>query len=75
MVRWERFKVSESRPLAREWEIGAGAWRKKGGLHSEERQVPGRSKKSGRKHERVSGRKNSPERSEESRFHCKSGQT
>ena len=36
--RWERFKVSESRTLAKE-EIGPVAWRGRDGLHSEERQV------------------------------------
>ena len=54
-----------------------GAWRGKGGLHSERRQIPkrkGRASKenllreSRRKHERVSGRKSSPGRSAESYF-------
>ena len=64
--------------------IRAGAWRGKDGLHSEERQVPRRrgreskkslSRGSRRKYERVSGRKNSPERPAVSWFHSKSGQT
>ena len=35
----ERIKMNESRTLAREMGITAGAWRRKGGLHSEGRQV------------------------------------
>ena len=35
-------QVIERCTLAREREIRAGAWRKKGELHSEERQVPKR---------------------------------
>ena len=68
----------------REREIKAGAWRGKGRLHSEGRQVPRRKgrvskeslpRRSRRKHERVSGRKSSPGRSAESWFHSKFGQT
>ena len=62
----------------------AGAWRGKGGLHSEGGQIlkrKGRTRKknlprtSRRKHERVSGRKSSPGRSAMSWFQSKSGQT
>ena len=69
---------------ARESRIIAGAWRGKGGLHSEGRQIPRRAgwasnkslpRTSRRKHERVSGRKGSPGRSAESWPHSKSGQT
>ena len=83
-----RVKVGKSRALATERErervIRARAWRGKGGLHSEERQVPrkrGRTSKrsllrrSRRKHEWVSGCKSSPGCSAESWFHSKSGQT
>ena len=80
----ERVKVGESRTLARERRIRARAWRGKGGLHGDGRQIP-RSKEraskksltrtSRRKHERVSRRKSSPGRSAESWFHSKSGQT
>ena len=64
-----RDKVSKSRTLARERRIRAGAWKGKGGLHNERRQIPKRrrraSKKSlprtsRRKHERVSDCKSSP---------------
>ena len=41
-MRGERVKMGESRTLARERRIRAGAWRGKGGHHSEGRQVPGR---------------------------------
>ena len=67
---WERVKVGESRTLARERGIRARAWRGKDGLHGERGQIPRRkgraSKKSlprtsRRRHERVSGRKSSPE--------------
>ena len=84
IMRGERVKVGESRTLAREGGIRARAWRGKGGLHREQRQISRRtgrtSKKSlprtsRRKHERVSGRKSSPGRSVESWFHSKSGQT
>ena len=80
----ERVKVGESRTLARERGIRARAWRGKGGLHSEGRQIPKRKgrackksipKRSRRKHEQVSERKSSPGRSAESWFHSKSGQT
>ena len=83
-MRWERVKVSENRILTREREIRTRAWRGEGGLHTEGRQVPrrkeGASKKSfhrgsRRKHERVSGRKSSPKRYEESWFHSMSSQT
>ena len=40
IIRWERVKVGESRTFARERGIRTGAWRGKGGLHSEGRQVP-----------------------------------
>ena len=68
-MRGERVKVGESRTLARKTEIRAKACRGKGGLHNESRRRE--SKKSlprrcRRKHERVSGRKGSPERSAES---------
>ena len=75
IVRRERVKMSESRILAKERAIRAGAWRRKGGLHDEGRQIPRRrgraSKKSlpRRKHERMSGRKSSPGQSAESWFH------
>ena len=68
----------------KERRIRARAWSGKGRLHGERRQIPRRkgraskkslSKRSRRKHERVSGRKNSPGRSAESWFHSKSGQT
>ena len=71
-MRWEKVKVGESRTLARKRRIRAGAWRGKGGLHGEGRQIPRRKgraskkslpKRSRRKHERVSGRKSSPGRS------------
>ena len=81
----KRVKVGESRTLTREREIRARAWRGKGGLHSEGRQIPrgrGRASKKSlprrrrrRKHERVSGRKSSPGRSAECWLHSKSGQT
>ena len=85
-MKWERVKVGESGNLAREREeeIRAGAWREKGGLHSERRQIPRRRdrrskrslpKGSRRKHERVSGRKSSAGGSAESWFYFKSGQT
>ena len=74
----ERVKKDESRTLARARGIRARARNRKGGLHSEQGQIPRRkgraSKKSlprtsRRKHERVSGRKSSPGRSAESWFH------
>ena len=81
----DRVKVGESRTLARKEGIRARAWRGKGGLHREGRQISrrkggARKKKSiprtsRRKHERVSGHKSSPGRSAESWFHSKSGQT
>ena len=80
-MRGERDKVSESRTLAIERKITAGAWGK-GGHHNEERQISRKrgsaSKKSlprtsRRKHERVSGRKSSPERSAGSWSHFKPG--
>ena len=67
--------MSESRTLAKKREIRAGAWRGKGGLHSEGTQVRRRkgraSKKSlplkrRRNHGRVSGRKSSLGRSAQS---------
>ena len=42
IVRGKRVKVSESRTLAREGEIRAGAWKRKGALHSKGKQVPRR---------------------------------
>ena len=83
IMRGKRVKLGESRTLARERGIRAGAWRGKGGLLGERGQISRRtgraSKKSlsrttRRKHERVSGRKSSPGRSAESWFHSKSGQ-
>ena len=71
----ERVKVGESRTLARERRIRARAWRGKGGLHREGRQISGKAnnnslpERSRWKHERVSGRKSSPGRSAESWFH------
>ena len=38
--------MSESRTLARERGITAGAWREKGGLYSEERRIPREGKQS-----------------------------
>ena len=76
---------SEQEPHLGEREgIRAGAWGRKGGLHSEERQVPRRRgwaskeklpRESRERHQRVSGRKSSPSRSAESWFHSKSDQT
>ena len=80
----ERVKVGKSCTLARERKIRARAWRGKGGLHCEGRQIPrgkGRASKkslprrSRKKHERVSGCKSFPGRSADSWFHSKSGQT
>ena len=76
----ERVKMGESRTLARVRGIRARALSGKGGVHSEQGQIPMRtgeaSKKSlprtsRRKRERVSGRKSSPGRSAESWFHSK----
>ena len=84
IMRGERVKMGESRTLANERGIRTRAWRGKGGLHGEQRQISRRkgraSKKSllrtsRSKHERVSGRKSSPGRSAESWFYSKSGQT
>ena len=70
-MRRERVKVGESRTLTRKRRIRAIAWKGKGGLYSEGRQVPRRKgresreslpRRSRRKHERVSGRKSSPGR-------------
>ena len=84
-VHLERVKMSEGHTLARDRRIRAEAWRGKRGLHSKGRQVPRRRRwrasnksfpRTGiRKHERMSECKSSPERSEESWFHSKSGQT
>ena len=41
-MRGERVKVGESRTLARERGVRARAWRGKGGLHGERRQIPRR---------------------------------
>ena len=69
VMREERVKVGESRTLARVRGIRARAWRGKGGIHREGRQVPRRTgrasnkslpRTSKRKYERVSGRKSSP---------------
>ena len=68
----------------RERGIRARAWRGKGGLHREGRQIRRRKerasnkslpRRSRRKYEGVSGHKSSPARSAESWFHSKSGQT
>ena len=65
IIRGERVKVGRSCTLVRKRVIGARAWRGKGELHSEGRQIPmkrGRASKKShpksgrRKHERVSGR-------------------
>ena len=72
--RWAR-----APPWRERGRIRAGAWRGKGGLHRERRQIPRRKgracknrlPRSRRKHERMSGRKSSSE----SCFHSKSGQT
>ena len=78
IMRGERVKVGESRTLARVRGIRARAWRGKGGLDREGRQIPRRKgrarnkslpRTSRRKHEWVSGRKSSPGRSAESWFH------
>ena len=78
VMRGERVKVGESRTLARVRGIRARAWRGKGGLDREGRQIPRRtgrasnkslSRTSRRKHERVSRRKSSPGQSAESWFH------
>ena len=62
----ERVKVRENRILTRERSVRAGAWGRKGGLHSEGKQVPTRReraskrnlpRRSRRKYVRVSGRK------------------
>ena len=67
-----------------EREIRARAWRGKGGLHSEERQIQSRRGRANekslprrcrRKHEQVSGHKSSLGGSAEFWFHSKSGQT
>ena len=84
IMRGKRVKVGKSRTLAKVRGIRARAWRGKGGLDREGRQIPRRTGKasnkslprtSRRKHERVNGRKSSPGRSAESWFHFKSGQT
>ena len=83
IVRKERVKVSERRTLARERrrsEREYGEERvdytvKEGGLQGGERGQARRASLSRRKHERVSGRKNSPGKSGESWFHSKPGQT
>ena len=68
-------KVSESPILPRNRNIRVGAWRGKGGFHSEEKQVPRRRGKASkeslprggrRKHERMSGCKSFPGGSAES---------
>ena len=77
-MRVERIKVGESGTLASERGIRVRAWRGNGGLHGEGRQIPMRKERAGKKslprtkrrgHERVSGRKGSPERSAKSWFH------
>ena len=73
--------MSESRTVVRVKGIRAEAWRGKGGLHNERRQVPRRTSKksiprrSRRKHERVGESKSSPGRSAESWLHSITGQT
>ena len=83
-VRWERVKVSESCTLAKERGIRAGAWGGMGGLHSERRRALWKrrkankknfSRRSRKKHKRVSGGKSSPGESAESWFYSKSGRT
>ena len=78
IMRGERVKVGKSRTLTRVRGIRARAWRGKGGLDCEGRQIlrrTGRASKkslprtSRRKHERVSRRKSSPGQSAESWFH------
>ena len=78
IMRGERVEVGESRTLASKRGIRVGAWRGKGGLRSERRQIPWRkgraskkslTKRGRKKHERVSGHKSSPGRSVESWFH------
>ena len=88
IMRGERVKMGESRTLTRVREIRARAWKGKGGIPVERRQIPRRKgrasnksfpRRSRRKHEwtqkRVSGCKSSPGRFAESWFHSKSGQT
>ena len=84
IMKGEKVKVGESRTLARERGLRAEAWRGKGGLQGERRQIPrrkGRARKkslprtSRRKHERVSGRKSSPGQPAQSWFYLTSGQT
>ena len=74
----ERVKVGESRTLTKERGIGARAWKGKGGIHREGRQIPRRKerackkslhRRSRRKHERVNGCKSSPKRFTESWFY------
>ena len=73
--------MSESHSLAREREIEAVAQKGKGENHSERRSISRREgwtsktnlpMRSRSKHERVSGRKSSPEKSGESWFYFKS---
>ena len=83
-MRWEKVKVSESRTLARKRRVREGAWSGKSQFHTVGRRNRRRREKTGkeillrrkrRKHEGISGRKNSPGGSGESWFHSKSGQT
>ena len=83
IVWWQRVKVSKRCTLARQRSIRAGAWGRKSGLHSEGKQVLRKrkrasngnlSRRSKRKHERISGRKSSPGAAGESWFYFKSGQ-
>ena len=76
--------LGERCTLARERRIRVRAWRGKGGLHRERRQIPRRTgtesnkslpRTNRRRRERVSGCKDSPGRSTESWFHSKSAQT
>ena len=78
VMRGERVKVGKSRTLARVRGIRVRAWRGKGGLDCEGRQIPRRTgrasnkslpRTSRRKHEQVSGCKSSPGRCAESWFH------
>ena len=76
--------MSKSFILTKKWRIRAGAWRGKSQLHSEGRWIPGRRVRAGgkslprrsrRKHERMSGSKNSPEGTGKYLFYSKYGET
>ena len=49
IIRRERVKMGESRTLAREKVIRPRAWRGKGGLHGERRQIPRRKERASKK--------------------------